>query len=318
MQRENDHVDDRVTLATARELFDESRQLFDAGCMVASRGPRPNVASAPLFKKSLHLLLTIVARLEPRGDASRTFEDTVRRAREISDAKKIFPYDFESRVLFIGKTSDRFFDPGDTIPDEDLRRYDYDVDWLPDLYRDVWRYAEKALTTPADRERIRRRNRRLATLVGALAVLGGGYGIYRHVTRGALRGSYYRDETFGSLAYQTRDDRIAFDWGRASPRGLPPDHFSIRWEGSFNAPQTARYTFSLESDDGSRLFIDDAQVIDNWGPHARTTVDGEVELTRGVHRIKVEYFDSELDAFVELSWASPSFARRVMSGGDFR
>lgn len=305
------------TLTMAKEIFAESRRLYDSACLVASSGPR-SASSAPLFKKALHVLLTLVARLDPKGGEPSAFEDTVRRAREVNETRKICPYEFASRVLFIGRMSDRFFDLEDTVSPDELREFDYDVDWLPDLYRDIWRFARVALATPAEGARVRRRNRLFLASLGLFALLGAGYAIYRHVHPAGLDVSYYRDAEFRTLAYRSQADRIQFDWGLGAPRGLPSDYFSIRWSGHFTAPETATYVFALDSDDGSRMFIDDTIVIDNWGIHPRNRVYGEVALSRGQHRIRVEYFEAIVSANIELSWSSPAFPRRVMSRDDFR
>jgi hypothetical protein len=39
------------------------------------------------------------------------------------------------------------------------------------------------------------------------------------------------------------------------------------WKGFINIPQTAGYQFSLESDDGSRLYLDNELIVDNEGDH---------------------------------------------------
>jgi hypothetical protein len=46
----------------------------------------------------------------------------------------------------------------------------------------------------------------------------------------------------------------------------------------------------LESDDGSRLYIDDQVVINNDGIHPPLAVRNRIELTGGIHRIRVSYF----------------------------
>lgn len=58
-----------------------------------------------------------------------------------------------------------------------------------------------------------------------------------------------------------RDDglNLDFDWQQGSPSnlcGLNSDHFSVRWTRAvyFDA---GKYTFVANSDDGSRVFIDD-------------------------------------------------------------
>ncbi|MEI8255869.1 MAG: PA14 domain-containing protein [Deltaproteobacteria bacterium] len=318
MQPSDENPTPRLNLQTARAHYEESRRLFDTACAVAGRRDREGLAAAPLLKRSLHSLLGLVVRIDSGEPVPAAFDEVVRRAQAIAADNKLCPYEFASRVTFIAEMSDRFFRVDADITDDELERYEYDVDWLPDLYRDVWRYAVRALTTGTERARSRRRATWVAAVGGVIVVGAAGLLLRHRAAPGGLAASYYRGANFDTLAYRTHDDRVQFDWGRGSPRGLPADFFSVRWDGQFDVPVAGRYVFGLESDDGSRLFIDGAQLIDNWGMHARTAVEGEITLAPGTHRIRVEYFDQELDAFVELTWSPPSSPRRVMAGGDFR
>src|SRR5437762_3461417 len=71
------------------------------------------------------------------------------------------------------------------------------------------------------------------------------------------------------------------------------DHFYIRWTGKLRAPQAGKYTFFLESDDGSRLYLDGKEVVDNGGLHGMEEKSGEVQLTEGDHEVKIEFFENE-------------------------
>jgi len=66
--------------------------------------------------------------------------------------------------------------------------------------------------------------------------------------------------------------------------------FAIDYTGRFWVNEPGRYSFRLLSDDGAKLWIDDELVADNDGLHAPSTVDGSGHLTRGVHRIRLSYF----------------------------
>jgi hypothetical protein len=66
--------------------------------------------------------------------------------------------------------------------------------------------------------------------------------------------------------------------------------FAIDYKGTFRVPSSGRYGFRLSSDDGSKLFIDDKQVIDNDGQHATSSASGDADLSAGAHRIEVQYF----------------------------
>ncbi|WP_229837070.1 PA14 domain-containing protein, partial [Dactylosporangium sucinum] len=52
------------------------------------------------------------------------------------------------------------------------------------------------------------------------------------------------------------------------------------------------YRITATSDDGIRVSIDGAVVIDGWSDHPPTTYTFETALTEGDHTITVEYFDS--------------------------
>src|SRR5688572_7436511 len=65
--------------------------------------------------------------------------------------------------------------------------------------------------------------------------------------------------------------------------------FAIDYNGRIMLPQAGTYTFRLTSDDGSRLFIDGREVIDNDGVHGVQAVDGEVQLAAGIHEVRVQY-----------------------------
>jgi hypothetical protein len=81
-----------------------------------------------------------------------------------------------------------------------------------------------------------------------------------------------------------RIDQIRLrDWSR-------DNYFALRFTGKIKAHKSGRYSFCLDSDDGARLFIDGAIVIDNDGLHPRQAVWGTVELGAGLHDLEVQYF----------------------------
>ena len=62
---------------------------------------------------------------------------------------------------------------------------------------------------------------------------------------------------------------------------------------SFNLTRfnnSGNFLFRLISDDGSKLFIDDLQIINNDGIHSMKTEEGEIQLSKGFHKMRVEYF----------------------------
>ena len=52
-------------------------------------------------------------------------------------------------------------------------------------------------------------------------------------------------------------------------------HFFTRWTGLLRIPKDGKYTFYTVSDDGSRVYIDGKQVVDNGGLHAMDEKNSE-------------------------------------------
>src|SRR5579872_6982050 len=63
--------------------------------------------------------------------------------------------------------------------------------------------------------------------------------------------------------------------------------FAIDYTGRFWVDKPGTYGFLLTSDDGSRLYIDDQLIVDNDGAHPPVDRSGTVEMTGGVHQIRV-------------------------------
>lgn len=82
-------------------------------------------------------------------------------------------------------------------------------------------------------------------------------------------------------------------------------NFVVRWSGVVKIATAGKYTFITESDDGSRLFIDGKQVVDNGGSHGMEKKSGEVELTAGDHAILIEYFQGGGGAGCKAFWKAP-------------
>ena len=71
-----------------------------------------------------------------------------------------------------------------------------------------------------------------------------------------------------------------------------PEQFGVIYKGYIKIPITDVYTFSVLSNDGSRLFIDDKLIVDNDGLHGAFEKSGEVALQKGLHKIRLLYFQS--------------------------
>ncbi len=71
------------------------------------------------------------------------------------------------------------------------------------------------------------------------------------------------------------------------------DNFAIRFRGKIAIETPGTYTFALNSDDGSKLYINQNLVVDNDGVHLPRYVQGNIELTAGMHHIEIHYFQGQ-------------------------
>jgi beta-glucosidase len=110
-----------------------------------------------------------------------------------------------------------------------------------------------------------------------------------------LKAEYFNNEHLqGDPALVRTDERVDFHWGAGSYGDAGPvDHFSVRWTGYFVPEAEDDYKFYVSADDGVRLYLDDALVIDDWKTHGETLDTYSAHLEAGKpHRIRLEYFES--------------------------
>jgi hypothetical protein len=111
------------------------------------------------------------------------------------------------------------------------------------------------------------------------------------------------------------DDQIDYAYTTNVWEGLPQsmaDTFASRHYGWLSVPAAGDYTLYLNSDDGSKLWLDGALVIDNGGSHGLREYSAALTLSAGLHAIRAEFFENGGGAGLVLSWAGPGFAKRVV------
>jgi len=97
------------------------------------------------------------------------------------------------------------------------------------------------------------------------------------------------------------------------PQRTEPDDFALRFTGNLTVPQSGNYTFSIASDDGSRVYLDGELLIDNDGLHGMVEKSASVDLTAGLHRMVVTYFDNGGGDGLRLTWSGPEFKKQKIA-----
>ncbi len=129
----------------------------------------------------------------------------------------------------------------------------------------------------------------------------------------------------GAPVVMRNDPDVNFNWGRSAPAaGIPIDNFSARWTRQLALPATQPYRFVLRSDDGVRLWIDNALIIDEWHTASSTPYTRDVNLAAGWHTFRIEYYEGSGDAYVQFRieaapqtfphWKGEYFANKTLGG----
>ncbi|UCG55668.1 MAG: hypothetical protein JSU70_12455 [Phycisphaerales bacterium] len=150
------------------------------------------------------------------------------------------------------------------------------------------------------------------TTAGPVPSNAGLKGQYYHYSGGA---SPSRVDAFSNLRLTRIDPEVNFNWG--DPGSPDPavnvDNFSARWLGEIDIPTTAAWTFSTNTDDGARLWIDEQLVVDAWVDQGITMHSSDpIELTTGRHSIRMEYYENGGGATAQLYWESSCVPQQII------
>ena len=94
--------------------------------------------------------------------------------------------------------------------------------------------------------------------------------------------------------------------------------FAIDYTGNIWIDEPAVYRFSLLSDDGSRLSINGVTVVSLDGTHPPLGSSGNAFLTRGLHQLRVSYYQGPADALaLVMAVARPGAGWKIFNTDDF-
>ena len=72
------------------------------------------------------------------------------------------------------------------------------------------------------------------------------------------------------------------------------------------------YTFYTNSDDGSKLYVNGTEIVDNDGDHGVMERSGSLELTKGRHLIRVEFFNGGGGYHLDVKYKGPNVPKQII------
>lgn len=86
---------------------------------------------------------------------------------------------------------------------------------------------------------------------------------------------------------------------------------AVHWTGKLDIPTGGSYTFYIKGDNGFRMSLDGASVIDHWTTDWDVQTQSQpVTLTAGEHQLSFDYNQGNGGAYIQTEWSGPGIDRQ--------
>ena len=114
-------------------------------------------------------------------------------------------------------------------------------------------------------------------------------------------GSWDKLPDFSKLEPKEVGDATNFDVSVAKRK----EQFALRFDGTIRLDKDGEYRFLVGSDDGSRLLIDEKEIVKVDGVHPFQQARKAVKMTAGLHTVVVEYFEQGGEESLQVDFEGP-------------
>ncbi|MCL4177942.1 MAG: Ig-like domain-containing protein [Verrucomicrobia bacterium] len=91
------------------------------------------------------------------------------------------------------------------------------------------------------------------------------------------------------------------------------DRFAARFTAVLIIATNGPYTFYLNSDDGSALYLNGQLVVNNDGDHATLERSAALDLATGTYSFEVRFYENGGGALLQVSWSGPDIPKQLLS-----
>ncbi|MGD8778019.1 MAG: GH92 family glycosyl hydrolase [Ignavibacteria bacterium] len=95
-------------------------------------------------------------------------------------------------------------------------------------------------------------------------------------------------------------------------RAEKEDYYGFIYTGYIEIPKDNIYTFYCKSDDGSILFINDKEIVNNDGSHSAIFASGSIALEKGIHPFTLLYFEDYEGNSIDVYWESSEIKKEKL------
>ena len=127
-------------------------------------------------------------------------------------------------------------------------------------------------------------------------------------------GAFKKLPDFSSLKPIKSGVLKSFDLGVVKERA---NQFAVLIEGYVEIKEDDLYTFYLTSDDGAKLFLGNQLIVDNDGSHSARMKTGYAALKKGLHPIRIEYFEDFEGELIRLEFSGKGGGKKEVAYSDY-
>ena len=129
----------------------------------------------------------------------------------------------------------------------------------------------------------------------------------------------FNPNTVDDIPHTNPDATGTIGWMNVSPATDGQndwDWYGLRFTCDLDVPENGTYTFYTTSDDGTKLYVNGIEVVDNDGDHGSQQRSGSISLLRGSNAVEVEFYQDGGDQDLWVHWQGPGVPYREIVESD--
>ena len=103
-----------------------------------------------------------------------------------------------------------------------------------------------------------------------------------------------------------------FSHKQALSEDMPQEQVAVVFESYLEVTEAGTYNFFTNSDDGSKLYVNGTEIVNNDGDHGVMERSGSLELSEGRHLVRVEFFNGGGGYHLDVKYSGPNTPKQII------
>lgn len=103
-----------------------------------------------------------------------------------------------------------------------------------------------------------------------------------------------------------------FSHKQALSEDMPQEQVAVVFESYLEVTEAGTYNFFTNSDDGSKLYVSGTEIVNNDGDHGVMERSGSLQLSKGRHLVRVEFFNGGGGYHLDVKYSGPNTPKQII------